>query len=135
MISADLFGVTEITDARWTPSSPDSNEPIVDLEHDVIVKPIGKNRRPRVIHLDPTAKKLLSRIARDKGPVFPALAGRRSNRFPHVWHALRDEAELEGFQMRDLRRSFATEMNNTSATTKSPATMSNGTSTVRTFLT
>jgi len=105
--------VTEVTDARWTASGPDHNEPLVDLKNGVIIKRIGKNKRARVIHLDGTAEGVLSRLQREDGPVFPALAGRRSNRFPHIWRALRDEAELgEDFQMRDLRRSFATELNN-----------------------
>jgi integrase len=104
--------VTEITDARWTPSGPDRKQPIVDLDNGVIIKRVGKNKRTRVIHLDGTAKDVLSRLQRDNGPVFPKLAGRRSNSFPHTWRALRDEAELKDFQMRDLRRSFATELNN-----------------------
>jgi integrase len=105
--------VTEITNARWTE---------VDTDTGVIVKSskASKSKKPRVIHLTNAARAILSTLPRGGKTLFPLLANRHAGSFSYTWYQLRDEAGLQGdpdekippFQLRDTRRTFATEIHN-----------------------
>jgi integrase len=93
----------EICDAQWEE---------IDLHTGVLVRPVGKNGRPRVIHLTGSPKAILSTIPRKSEYLFPAFANRPSSARTHSWGQLCSEAGVEGLQLRDLRRSYGTDLRN-----------------------
>jgi integrase len=91
----------EITHAKWD---------YVDWDRRILLVPLSKSGRPRVIALNERALALLRAVPRvpDNPYIFPSPAtGRPSPSLHFPWTRIRQRAGLEDVRLHDLRHSFA----------------------------